>query len=49
MAWSVLQRVFFLFCLTDDTLERREEEEEKENVQNRHIAGAEKKQEGDGV
>ncbi|XP_067358642.1 harmonin isoform X2 [Channa argus] len=39
----------FLYCITNDTLERRKEEEEKEIVQYRHIAGAEKKQEGDGV
>lgn len=39
----------FVYCLIDGTSERREEEEEEETVQNRHIAGAEEKQEGAGV
>lgn len=41
--------VYLVLWLTDDTSERRKEEEKEESVQHGHTAGAEKEQKGDGV
>lgn len=47
--WFGVADVAFYFVLIADLPERRKEEEKEENFQHRHAAGAEKKQEGDGV